>query len=228
MLRCLPPAVMECHSLLTALLRFCKQTVGPQPQYRPTKGAHQARTMLTSTPGPSRTQTASRHRQGPSALHSTEAQHTCLSSPPALWAQGGLPVWAEDSPVWLGEEELRPISCHGGRVSGVGGQLGRCPLRVRVVGLDKWDVAQQGGVGGAENLLSHLLRIVWRHLQVRGERGRGSAEPTAFKHYGCPTLTLTPTPPLSLVPLSCCGVHKRQGVRMETPLDSTTVHEIGK
>lgn len=150
--------------------------------------------MLTSTPGPSRTQTASRHRQGPSALHSTEAQHTCLSSPPALWARGGLPVWAEDSPVWLGEEELRPISCHGGRVSGVGGQLGRCPLRVRVVGLDKWDVAQQGGVGGAENLLSHLLRIVWRHLQVRGERGERFGRAHCFQALRLPNPNPNPNP----------------------------------
>lgn len=70
-----------------------------------------------------------------------------------------------------GEEVLRPISCHGGRVSGVAGQLLRCPLRVRIVGLDEGDVAHQGGVGRTENLLSHLLGVVWRHLQGREERG---------------------------------------------------------
>lgn len=90
-------------------------------------------------------------------------------------------MWAEDSPVRLGDKVLRPISCHGGRVSRVGGQLGRCPLRVWIVGLHKGDVAQQGGVGRAEDLLSHLLWIVRCHLQVRDERGVGSCRAHCFQ-----------------------------------------------
>lgn len=88
-----------------------------------------------------------------------------------------LPVWA-DSPISLGKEVLQSVSCHWGRVSGVGRHLWRCPLRVGIIGLDKRDVAQQWGVGRVEDLLSHLLWVVWRHLHVTEKRGVRSPFPS--------------------------------------------------
>ena len=127
---------------------------------------------------------------------SSEAQRAHLSSLAAFGIRGEFPVWAEDSPIRLGEGVLQPISCHGGRVSGISGQLLSCPLRVRIVGLDEGDVAQQGVVGRAENLLSHLLWVVWRHLRGREETGargedRGPAEPAATKLHSPPALSLS-------------------------------------
>lgn len=94
------------------------------------------------------------------------------------------PTRRRAKPVWLREEELRPISCHGGRVSGVGGQLRRCPLRVWIVGLDEGDVAQQRGVGRAENLLSHLQWVVRRHLS--GVTPQLGVQGLLIGHPSCP------------------------------------------
>lgn len=189
-------------------LRFCNQTVGRQPHRGPTRGAHQAPdqphlpTRSVQDPHSLWTGTAPPSPQprsiGTKNVPSRPTRQAPLPSPAAFGIQGGLPVWAEDSPVRLGDEVLWPVSGHGGRVPGVGGQLWRCPLRVRVVGLDEGDVAQQGSVGRAENLLAHLLWIVRRHLQVRDERGAGSSRAHCF-------LALTPTPTPAPVPLCHCG-----------------------
>lgn len=149
--------------------------------------------LLTSAPGPCRTRT----RPG-----------TGTAPRPAALER------AKDSPVRLGEEELRPVSCHGGRVPGVGGQLRRCPLRVRIVGLDEGDVAQQRGVGRPENLLSHLQWVVRRHLQAREEGGVRSSRAHRFQTSCSPTLTLTSAPALSPTPLSHCGARRRQVARL--------------
>lgn len=84
---------------------------------------------------------------------------------------------AEDSPISLGEEVWRPISCHRGRISGVGGQLLGRPLRIWIVGLDERDIAHQGCVGRAENLLSHLLWVVRCHLQDREKKKINISQP---------------------------------------------------
>lgn len=106
---------------------------------------------------------------------------------------------AEDSPISLGEEVWRPISCHLGRVSGIGGQLLGCPLRIWIVGLDKGDIAHQGGVGRAENLLSHLLWIVWCHLQERERReGHVQHSPSLNPNPSCYLINLC-APNLSYV-----------------------------
>lgn len=150
--------------------------------------------------------TASRNGQSALPSHSSDAPHTRPPPSAALWTQAGFSVRAEDSPVWLGEEELWPISCHGGRLSGVGGQLRRCPLRVRIVGLDEGDVVQQGGVGRAENLLSHLLWIVWCHLQVRQKRGARSSKAHRFQTPWFPDPNSNPRPtPQPWAPQSLWG-----------------------
>lgn len=95
------------------------------------------------------------------------------------------PIMAENSPIALGEEVWRPISCHRGRVSGIGRQLLGGPLRIWIVGLDEGDVAHQWGVGRAENLLSHLLWVVRCHLQGRDKRGTSSTSPALTPNPSC-------------------------------------------
>lgn len=162
---------------------------GP-PGSRPCSPPHQLH------PGPTQHPDTS---TGPSPPHSGGTQHT-HSPLQQLSSRKQDFQCRSDSPVWLRKEELRPISCHGRRVSGVGGQLWRCPLRVRIVGLDEGDIAQQGGVGGAENLLSHLQWIVWCHLQVREERGARSRRAHCFQTSRSPTLCLTPATSSALCP----------------------------
>lgn len=166
---------------------------------------------------------------------SNEAQRAHLSAPAAFGIRGEFPVWAEDSPIRLGEGVLQSISCHGGRVSGISGQLLRCPLRVRIAGLDEGDVAQQGVVGRVETLLSRLLWVVVRHhLHGREETGargedRGPAEPAAAKHHSPPALTLTQGPtPQPLCPSVTVGCTEGNVLDGEEAQGSASICETGK
>lgn len=164
----------------------------------------------------------------PQDAHSLQTQarpppHPAAVQPGTL---PGLAVPAGHSPVRLGEQELGPISCHGGRVSGVGGQLCRGPLRVRKIGLDEGNVVQQGGVGRAENLLSHLLCSVRCHLQVREERGARSGGAQCFRTSRLPNPNSNPSPaPQPCAPQSLWGTHKAGIGEAQGP---TSVWGMGK
>lgn len=133
-------------------IHFCNQTVGSPDQKRAYKRdprtPDQAHLHIRSIQDPHSLQTQAQGPPHPQTWNASTQKapmrpNTLASpSPEAFWKQAGLPECSEDSPICLGDEVLQPITCHEGRVSGIGGELRGCPLRVLIVGLDEGDVAQ--------------------------------------------------------------------------------------